>query len=351
MSCPAEEIGRDAVLREPGRVAALERLCLFATPPEPAYDRLTALASRLLRAPIALVNLIGAEQQYFKSSVGLGELRQLPVATGVCSHALHGGKTLVISDATMDPRFRNNRIVTEYGLVSYVGQPLITADGHALGTFCVVDGEPRIWSRDEIGILEDLAQAVVAQLELRRITMDLQDACRERDVLLTSLRELASTDELTGLANRRQLLSRLGQEIARSRRYRCPLSIALVDIDHFKSFNDHHGHRVGDRVLRQVAAVLQESGRTTDFVGRYGGDEFVLVLPEAGQDEALQSCRRLRMALAEGHFEAGGEGLRVTCSFGVAELAAGDTIDELIARADTRLYEGKRGGRDMVVAG
>lgn len=149
------------------RLRALRRLAILDTPPEEAYDRLTRLATRLLGVPIALVNLIDEERQFFKSAVGMGELRELPIGTGVCSYAVATREPLVLEDARQDPRFSSNPIVTEHGLVSYVGIPLITAEGHALGTFCVVDTEPRRWSGDDIALMSDLASAVLTEIELR----------------------------------------------------------------------------------------------------------------------------------------------------------------------------------------
>lgn len=168
------------------RLRALRRLALLDTPPEEAYDRLTRLATRLLRVPIALVNLIAEDRQFFKSAVGMGELRALPIGTGVCAYAVASGKPLVLEDARQDPRFSSNPIVTEYGLVSYVGIPLITAEGHALGTFCVVDTAPRRWSDDDIALMSDLASAVMTEIELRSAVREAARSAEEAEAARTA---------------------------------------------------------------------------------------------------------------------------------------------------------------------
>jgi hypothetical protein len=157
----------EASIRNPARLAVLRRLHLLDTPPEDTFDRLTRFASRRLGVPIALVNLIDEERQYFKSAIGMGDLRELPVAVGVCSHAVATGKPLVLDDARANPAFASNPIVTDYGLVAYIGIPLETSAGHCLGTFCVVDTEPRTWSEQNIATVRNLAGAAITEIEIR----------------------------------------------------------------------------------------------------------------------------------------------------------------------------------------
>lgn len=166
------------------------------------------------------------------------------------------------------------------------------------------------------------------------------------------LHELSTLDGLTRLLNRRVIFDRLREELERARRYRLPLSVVLCDLDHFKRVNDTHGHLAGDAVLREGAALLRRCLRTTDLLGRYGGEEFLAVLPQVDLDAALQAAERLR-----GEIEIypvtlpSGVEVRVTASFGVASLAeqAGKVSgDALITLADRRLYAAKEGGRNRV---
>lgn len=157
------------------RVASLRRLHLLDTPPEEAFDRLTRLAARLLRAPISLVNLIDEDRQFFKSAVGLGEpwasRREMPMEYSYCQHALATRETLVIEDARQHPLVRNSPAVTENESLAYLGVPLLAA-GQVLGTLCVVDTRPRQWSEEEIQMLRDLAAGAQTEIELRMAAAD-----------------------------------------------------------------------------------------------------------------------------------------------------------------------------------
>jgi len=159
----------------------------------------------------------------------------------------------------------------------------------------------------------------------------------------------ALVDELTGIANRRQCEDTLPAEIARAERFGTPLTLVIADLDDFKGINDRHGHAVGDDVLREFASVLKATVRETDLAGRWGGEEFLLLLPGAGAAGGAQLAERIRSAFAERSFlGSDGEVARVTCSFGVAQLQPADNGRELFAAADRALYQAKRKGKDRV---
>ncbi|HRD96054.1 MAG TPA: diguanylate cyclase [Rubrivivax sp.] len=164
------------------------------------------------------------------------------------------------------------------------------------------------------------------------------------------LQSLASTDELTGLANRRALMAFADDAVVHCRRDARPLALLMIDIDHFKLINDRHGHPVGDQVLRQVAGVLTSALRGRgDHLGRLGGEEFVAVLPGAGLGDAQQVAERMRRAIEATVQTVPGEPLRYTVSIGVACARAGESTGELLARADAALYRAKNHGRNAVV--
>lgn len=159
------------------------------------------------------------------------------------------------------------------------------------------------------------------------------------------LRQLAMIDTLTGVASRRRLEDVLNLEIALVRRGR-PVSVILLDVDRFKSINDRFGHDAGDEVLRGIARVLQQGARLSDVIGRWGGEEFLVICPDTPLANAAVLAERLAASLRESAFDKVGH---VTASFGVAEAAAHDKLREPIDRADRALYEAKAAGRDRVV--
>ncbi len=175
----------------------------------------------------------------------------------------------------------------------------------------------------------------------------------ERMALERELRRLATIDPLTGAANRRQFMDRLTAELERARRYGHALSVVMLDIDHFKRINDTHGHAVGDEALRALVATLHGALRDVDLLGRLGGEEFAVVLPETPPVGAVEVAERLRAAVAGIGVPVAVDGiLSFTASLGVAGLDAADAgIEDLLARADRALYRAKQDGRDRVVAG
>ena len=223
-----------------------------------------------------------------------------------------------------DPRV--TRLAESAGVSSGYWQPIRGASGVA-GVLVVLweDEVERLDPRTE-SLLNLLANQAAVALELGE--------------LVGTLEGLARTDGLTGIANRRAFDETLAAELAQLARSGAPLSLLLIDLDHFKRFNDTHGHQAGDRFLVDVATVWQRELRPSDSLARYGGEEFVVVLPNCSTDAALRVAARLRGAVPG----------RETVSVGVATHGPGETAAELIARADAALYRAKKGGRDRVVA-
>lgn len=182
---------------------------------------------------------------------------------------------------------------------------------------------------------------------------EIEEAHRQARGAQAELRRLASIDELTGVANRRWFTAMANRELERCRRFNHPLGLLMIDVDHFKRVNDTHGHAVGDEVLRAFTRVLEGNLRSVDLLGRLGGEEFAVILPEAEEKAALQTGERLRAAVEALQFPfEDGTLLQITTSVGIAILAnGGESLDSLLARADAALYEAKRGGRNRVVYG
>ena len=173
----------------------------------------------------------------------------------------------------------------------------------------------------------------------------------EIDLVVTQAREVASTDALTFLPNRRQILGDLQREVMVANRYHTPLSVSMLDVDHFKVINDTYGHAVGDLVLRQVASYLRDNVRNPDLVGRYGGEEFLVVLPQTALESASEQAERLCRSLRETAIPNGDKGIHVTISVGVAQYQIDqEDWQRLLARADSALYDAKAAGRDRWAA-
>jgi sigma-B regulation protein RsbU (phosphoserine phosphatase) len=187
-------------IEDPDRLAALLQTELLDSPCEAAFDRLTRLASRLVKAPVTLLSLIEARRQFFKSHVGLPEplatRREIPLSHSFCRHVVASGEPLIIEDARTEPLAAQNPAVLEMGGIAYAGIPLTTPEGHTLGTFCVIDDHPRRWTDEEIEILSELAASALTEIELRlaqraaeRAQQELQAAYTREKRIATSLQE------------------------------------------------------------------------------------------------------------------------------------------------------------------
>ncbi len=193
-----------------------------------------------------------------------------------------------------------------------------------------------------------LAGLAVAGLAIITLIARLAGRRTELTILNTELARLAAVDPLTGLRNRRAIEEYLHDAVSAARRHELSLSLLVLDVDHFKNFNDRLGHRGGDAVLAHAARVLNGALRAEDAIGRWGGEEFLVVLPGTDEEGALRATERLRAALlADQPEEARAHGLSVTVTIGVAEWRE-EAINELVSRADGALYLGKAAGRDTV---
>lgn len=186
------------------------------------------------------------------------------------------------------------------------------------------------------GIIQDITAQVVQEQSLRAASVMAETAAAEA-------RMMAETDQLTGIANRRRLAQALEQEIDRSERTGQPFAIAIFDLDHFKQINDRFGHNAGDRVLKRVAADAVMELRHDDILGRFGGEEFVILFPRVGADVALKVAERVRHRI-----ECSASEPAVTISIGVAELVLGESAESILRRADEALYLAKDSGRNTL---
>lgn len=328
---------------EAERLAALRRLHILDTPADEDFDFLTRMAAEICRTPYAFISLVDEDRVWIKSHFGR-DATQAPRDDDYCSLAILGGLLYEVPDLTQDPLTRQITFTREAPYYRmYSSACLMTSDGHALGTLCVLDTRPRQLSAHQKQMLASLAKQVVSLIELRALRDELRLA-------LTEVERLAEMDELTGLANRRVLMRRLLDETVRTDRYDHPLALVMLDIDHFKQVNDRHGHAAGDAVLGGLGTLLATHVRKCDVAARLGGEEFCLLLPETTADQALLVADKLRHAFASRVWVHDGVPLRATLSAGVAATDLGLVVepDALLQAADVALYQAKANGRDRV---
>lgn len=181
------------VVRNMSRLAALQRTGLLDSPPDAAFDRLTKLATKIIGTPVALVSLVDGDRQFFKSAVGVPEpwksQRGTPLTHSVCKHVVATARELVVSDARAHPLLCGNMAIKDLGMVAYAGAPLVTTDGHALGSLCVVDIKPRAWSDDDLEILRELAAIAMREIELRELLRVTEEARRDAQMRLLEIQE------------------------------------------------------------------------------------------------------------------------------------------------------------------
>jgi diguanylate cyclase (GGDEF)-like protein len=271
-----------------------------------------------------------------------GHVREALARLGEALAATHDARELlriVAATAVEATSARGGRIVSADGSVIVSGD----ADG---------DGErlilPLTASGERFGTLELVGNSFSKEQRMNAASLVAHAVVALENARLHGLVERqALVDGLTGLANRRAASDALHAEVARAERLETQLSVVLADLDEFKEVNDLHGHAVGDEVLRVVAEVLRETLRESDVAGRWGGEEFLLLLPGADEEGAAQLAERVRVALAARSIPSV-PGLRVTASFGVAEYAGETNPEQLLEAADGALYRAKRAGKDRV---
>lgn len=308
---------------EAARLRALAAVRLLDTEPEERFDRFTRLARRLFGVPIALVSLVDHSRQWFKSRDGL-DATETSRDISFCGHAILGRDVFVIPDARADTRFADNPLVTGApDIAFYAGAPVHAPDGSALGTLCIIDRVPREFSNEDREALQDLAQMV-------------EHEC--------AIIELATTDALTGLSNRRGFEALADRALAICRRMGVPARLLYFDLDRFKAINDAHGHAAGDRTLRDFAAVLLDTFREVDVIARLGGDEFCVLIVDGGETAAVVPVQRFAQAV-NAHNTTSERPWPLEYSVGTVQFdpEGPASVAALLSEADRRMYEAKHG--------
>ncbi|WP_298715908.1 sensor domain-containing diguanylate cyclase [uncultured Oceanisphaera sp.] len=338
------------VYDEEARLATLASYCILDTPPDTAFDEITELASLICDTPIAVINFVGRNRQWFKSEKGLG-VKETPLNISICAHVLLQSELFIIPDTSQDPRFVHNPLVTGKPFVRfYAGTPLKSPGGLPLGTLCVLDHRPRELTEIQRVALSTLANQVMRNLELIRVQQAQSGLIQQLQSAQQELTHLAATDPLTGLYNRRAFEERLSQEHALIQRGQSPAALMMMDLDYFKVINDDFGHKAGDRVIEHFAQVCRNVFRQSDLIGRWGGEEFVVLLPDTTESEAWQAAERLHQVLRQTRIEYDEQiSLSITVSIGLFSLSKDRELEEAMRLADTLLYQAKDNGRNCTV--
>ena len=308
---------------EVSRLETLHALNILDTPPEERFDRVTRLARHMFQVPIALVTLIDANRQWFKSTAGLEGGRETPRDTSFCAHSLHDDSIMVVPNALADARFADNPNVTgEPHVRFYAGCPLKATNGARLGTLCIIDRTARTLDAQGLAALRDLA--AIVEDELAALQMAMQD-------------------ELTRIANRRGFVLTAQQSLALCTRHGLPACLVFLDLDGFKAINDTWGHAEGDLALLTFADQLQKTFRESDIFARLSGDEFAVFLANVTREQAELIFFRFTEELCKRTQEAQ-RGYDIRYSPGIIEYQPGKhgSIDDLLAEGDALMYEMKR---------
>ena len=334
---------------------------LLDTGPEQAYDDLVQLAACICQVPMSLVTLVDEHRLWLKARVGV-PISEVPRNFSFCAYTIQQDDLFVIPDTLKDARYAANAAVTGNPFIRfYAGYPLSTSSGEKLGSLCVIDSEPRELSNSQQIALRVLGRQVMVQIELKQqlqalhraierkrvAEVELQASQRQLEAANQRLLQQSLTDPLTSLDNRRAFEDALNSACYYSRRGNEPLSLIMLDIDCFKSFNDTYGHIQGDKVLRRVSSLLRACSRPSDRTARFGGEEFVIVLHQTTGEQALQLANRICDAVSSEIWDL----RRITVSVGVATLdATTQTPSALVNAADQALYQAKGDGKKCVRA-
>ena len=300
------------------RLAKLRFLRLLDTAKDIRFYRLTRMTGRIFQVPVCGISLVDEHRQWFKSCVGL-TISEVARNVSFCGHAIHGSDVLIVEDALQDKRFFDNPMVLgDPHIRFYAGCPL-TIDQRKIGTLCIADNAPRSLAQDQIDTLKELANLVEQEL-------------------VASL--LTTKDELTGLENRRGFLALAQHSLQLCTRQGLPVSLLYLDLDHFKTINDLHGHGEGDRALINFADRIKHVCPDSDVVAKLGGDEFVVLLINSTREQSETVIHRIKEALMQ-EKRLSGKTYDLDFSYGITSYQPErhETIAELLADGNALMHE------------
>jgi diguanylate cyclase (GGDEF)-like protein len=328
---------------EKERLEALNELGILYTPLEDRFDKITRTLCRLFYMPIAYVSLIDSETQWIKSIQGL-DLIDTPRSTSICAHTLLVDECIISEDLTQDDRFKDSPFVTSGLKLRFYAGFALKSRGQNIGTLCMIDDKPRKFSNEDIATMRDIASWAQTEINLTKLSevqiqliSDLDQAQRDAKIDgLTNLWNQAAIKDILIRAHHRHLLTEK------------PYTLMMIDIDNFKVINDSYGHPFGDQIIQSVADALRDSLRPDDAIGRYGGDEFLVILENCPHRRAEELAQRLLSHIHDLTFISKGEKINCSISIGLASTdhIKLDSPEALLEHADQSLYLAKENGRD-----
>ena len=304
------------------------------------WQNIVDLLAKIIDVPAGLImRLDKGDLEVFVSSQSkgnpyiVGEREAMENSGLYCETVIKKNSMLKIPNALTDKDWKDNPDV-KLNMISYLGLPILYPNGSPFGTICVLDSKENHYTDEYEELLYSLRKLIERELEI--IDKNVQ------------LKISSETDPLTEINNRLSFMVKSSAELQRAKRYGRSLSLLMIDLDDFKAINDEYGHQMGDVVLKMIAKTVLDLLRKSDIFGRYGGEEFILTLPETEYDSAMVLANRIIKEISNKEIFLAGETVRVTASIGVSVYEENDTFDDVIKRADLKMYEAKKAGKNQV---
>jgi len=315
--------------------------------PEDLLQKILFRTSKSFRVPVVLLSIEIGDKRRVLGYANMKDRGGIAHQWAPVEHVISSREPLFVPDLGKYTAQGIDPDIPRLAITGFASVPLTTSANELIGVISLLDFQPLTLSAQQLDLFVATARRIadeIAQRYLPQVPDESSVQIRSEEKW-AALERLALTDPLTGLSNRRAGERALEREVARSRRTGSPLSLALLDLDHFKQVNDDYGHSTGDRMLCEVGRILTSAFRASDLAVRWGGDEFLILLPDVGLLGAVAFAERARSQLAALRLP---EARNITMSAGIVQLGAGEEPRAAIARADSHLYEAKRGGRNRV---
>jgi diguanylate cyclase (GGDEF)-like protein len=329
------------------RPYTLHSLDVLGSPLQGKFERITRLARNLFEVPIAFISLNDDQHLLFKSLLGTNVVEISHVAS-FCEHVFLTEEVFTVPETFMDERFSKDSYVTGAPNIRfYAGYP-IQLNHQKLGTVSLVDHKPRYFSSDQLILLKDVAALIETEIQNYAISSDKGKLALDLD----QARLASMVDPLTNLWNRQGIYNILKHRMDEYLLNGTSFAVAILDIDNFKAINDTYGHESGDQTLKTIANILIEGCRETDAIGRWGGEEFLILINESNVNYVNEIAERIRSTLESQKVSVlFAPPLDITVTIGLTGILPWTypTLEEMINKADQALYQGKRGGRNQVV--